>query len=565
MLLVIGTAMVITLVVTLILAFVTASTLRSRHEQDYLAAAAAAQAGIDDYLSRLNAQNTYWQATDCANVAEQHPVTSGTAPCGWNAGTPVGWSPIAGTTSPTGKPCAATPTPVGCGVFHYDVDTSHTLSDGTIWLTSTGRSKQVTRSVRVSIREAGFTDFLYYSDIETVDPANRYVYGVNNGTAQAKCAHHVWDSTPRDTSYCSDIYWTDNDIIDGPLHTNDALLITGSPRFDGPASTTYPACAPNGHGQPPPQASCYRNGGSAHPVFSKGLSYASAVQLPPTNSALRAQTDPATAAGTPGCLFTGPTRLRFNSNGTMTVWSPYTLSSEPGCGPAQPSNATIPVPNNNVIYVQGVPSHQHTPGSGNCPAGAIGGYPQSGDVNYDYGEYDCRAGTLFVSGQVSGRVTIGADNNIIVVNDLTYAGGANGADSLGLIANNSVEVYHPVRCTRWHGQTCTDGVNLDLPGQSSPFTSPVIDAAILSLAHSFAVQVYPLGNPLGTLNVFGAISQKFRGAVGTFSQQSGDASTGYYKSYSYDARLKYAPPPYFLDPVETAYGVTTFSEVRARY
>jgi hypothetical protein len=565
MIIVIGTAMVLTLVVAVVLAYATLSVLRSRHEQDYLAAIAAAQAGVDDYLSRLNADNTYWQTTDCTNIAERHPVTSGSAPCGWSGSTSVGWSPIAGTTSPSGQSCAATPTPVGCGLFHYDVDTSHTLSDGTIWLTSSGRSKQVNRSVKVAVREEGFTDFLYYSDIESVDPSNRYVYGVNNGNAQAKCSHHFWDNSPRDTSYCSDIYWTDNDVINGPLHTNDALLITDSPTFNGPASTSYPACAPNGHGQKPPQASCYRNGGSAHPVFSKGLSYASEVQLPPTNSALRAQTDPATSTGAPGCLFTGPTRIRFNTGGTMTVWSPYTLSNTSGCGGAQPSNATITVPDNNVIYVQNVPSGQRTPRSGDCAPGAIGGYPQSGDVNYDYGEYDCRAGTLFVSGQLSGRVTAGADNNIIVVDDLTYAGGATGADSLGLVANNSVEVYHPVRCTRWQGQTCTTGTNMNLPGQSSAFTNPVIDAAILSLAHSVAVQVYPLGNPLGTLNVFGAMSQKYRGAVGTFSQQTGDASAGYYKNYSYDTRLKYAPPPFYLDPVETAYGVTTFAEVRAVY
>lgn len=562
MVLVVGSALVLMLAVSVVVEYAALSVKSARREQDYLAALSAAQAGVDDYLSRLNANSLAWTTVSCTNPAVPRPTTGPGAPCGWTAGTPVGWAPIAGASDPAGRPCTTVPTPTNCARFHYDADTTRTLSAGLITLTSTGSSNGVTRSVRVAVRRQGFADFLYYSDIESVDPANPYVYGVNNRTAQTKCSRHYWDVPSRDSGYCYDIYFTGGDTLDGPVHSNDALLITGAPTFNGAVSTAYPLCAPNALGIPPASSLCYRNGGSASPVFNRGVSYSSQVQLPPANTALRAQTEVATATGTPGCQFTGPTRIRFNTSGTMSVWSPYTLAVNPGCGVVKPNNALVNVPADNVIFVRNVPSSQATPAAGDCAAGVIGGYPQAGDANYSIGEYDCRAGTVFVDGQLSGRVTVGADNNIVIVGDLTYAGGASGSDSLGLVANNSVEIYHPVACSRWSGSVCTAGTNMSRP-TGGTFQNPTVHAAIMSLSHSFTVQLYPLGAPLGRLTVFGSISQKYRGAVGTFSGNS--SVSGYSKSYSYDTRLKFAPPPFYLDPVQTSYGPATFAEVKAAY
>ena len=74
---------------------------------------------------------------------------------------------------------------------------------------------------------------------------------------------------------------------------------------------------------------------------------------------------------------------------------------------------------------------------------------------------------------------------------------------LGLVADNDVAVYHPV-----NGSGAT---------QAGSLTDPTIDAAILSLNHSFYVQNWATGAPLGTLTVNGVITQEFRGPVGTFS------------------------------------------------
>ena len=105
---------------------------------------------------------------------------------------------------------------------------------------------------------------------------------------------------------------------------------------------------------------------------------------------------------------------------------------------------------------------------------------------------------------------------------------------LGLVANNFVRVKHP----------CSNGTN-----GSGSISNLTIDAAILAIDHSFIVDHYDCGSSLGTLQVNGAIAQKFRGAVGT------TGGTGYIKDYNYDDRLRYQEPPHFFDPVQSAWHV----------
>ncbi len=560
LILVISVGFIVTTLMATLMAYTVLSVTHARKEQDYQAALSAAQAGVDDYLSRLNANNVYWQSTDCSNFAMQRPMPGARPTCGWDSTIPVGWVSLAGAQTPSGVSCSTMPTPVACTVYHYDVDASGTLGNGTISVTSTGRSKAVSRSIRVSVRRQSFGDFLYFTDYETVDPSNPFVYGFNNTQAASVCARHYWDNPPRNPG-CRDINFIDGDTINGPLHSNDAIVMSGSPQFNGPVTTAYPSCQTTG-GAAPQASSCYRNGGNASPSFAKGISYVNRLPLPASNGALQAQTEAATATGTPGCGYIGPTRIHFYNDGTMDVWSPYTTTVNPGCGSAPFSSVAqrVSVPNNNVIFVAPVPSGQTTPAAGNCAPGAIGGYPQANDVNYYYGEYDCRAGTVFVDGTLSGRVTLGAQSSIIITDNLTYANGSASSDSLGLIAANSVEVYHPVQCTGTDNNgNCSAGTNMNRPG-GAPFTNPTIQAAVLSLQHSFAVQMYSLGAPLGKLNLYGSIGQLYRGAVGT-----GNGATGYLKSYVYDTRLKFAPPPFYLNPVQAKYISAVFAEVPPAY
>ena len=49
-----------------------------------------------------------------------------------------------------------------------------------------------------------------------------------------------------------------------------------------------------------------------------------------------------------------------------------------------------------------------------------------------------------MSGTLAGQLTIAAQNDIIIKDNLLYHQYPNGTDVLGLIANNNVAVYHPV-------------------------------------------------------------------------------------------------------------------------
>jgi hypothetical protein len=156
---------------------------------------------------------------------------------------------------------------------------------------------------------------------------------------------------------------------------------------------------------------------------------------------------------------------------------------------------------------------------------------------------------VYISGTYAGSMTIGSAKDIIIRptaspaamaanpalqtdGDLKRADGSSWL--LGLIANNYVRVYHP----------CTGGTN------TSPVMNTVrIDAAILSLLHSFIADNWACGAQLDALTVNGAIAQKYRGTVGT------SGGTGFKKDYNYDDRFKFRSPPFFLDPVAASWRI----------
>ncbi|MGH2661713.1 MAG: pilus assembly PilX N-terminal domain-containing protein [Actinomycetota bacterium] len=521
-----GVAMVIVAISTFVtLALVTvavqsavSSRSLSRRDQDWNASLAAAEAGIDDYLSRLNRDDSYWL------YSATNPPSDGNQAF-------TDWVPIPG--------------PANEGDFRYDPDTSRLVSEGVVSLTSTGRVRGTTRTVQVALRKRNFLDYLYFTDYETKDPA-----AYNTGfpdfdeftptEAQTLCERHYYGVPPRDPD-CTDIYFFSRDTLNGPVHSNDAILISGTPRFMGEVTTSWDD--PSGR----------RWRGSGNPSFARpgDPELVSPLTLPPSNTAIRTEAD--AALGGTGCLYTGPTSIVLNPNGTMDVDSDFTLPGSGNCS----TGLGVALPPNGVIYVQNVPAGHPNAGCTTHPLG----YPITNDIT----NYSCRDGDVFLEGTLNGRLTIAAEHDITVVWHVTYAGGLAGDDILGLVANNYVQVYHPVRCTSTDGDgNCTNGVNLAVrPPPNQFFRDPQIHAAILSVQHSFRVQNYRFGGALGLLGVRGAIAQKFRGIVGTFA--GGNPNSGYEKDYVYDQRLRYQSPPHFLDPVSSSWQVANWAEEPPAY
>lgn len=578
MILVLGTALVLTGLVVATLAFTVNGVRSARGDQDWQAALPAAEAGVDHYLSRLNEDGTYWEYGNPAAPFSASSAALLTLPTGASANPAFdGWTDVPGSE--------------GRAQFRYAVDTTAFFTSGIIKLQSTGRVGDRTRTVESSIGRRNFIDYLYFTDFEVKDPA---LYSTAAGDsydpagALVECNRHLYDATPgyvrRDrvnsdvpaasaNPGCSNINFVGEggtpyfagDTLNGPFHSNDAVYVCRNPTITAEATTSYDGSLTEGRHYVR-NTGCSTTGTPQIAASGNDFTYAPPLELPPTNGALANQVDPTYTDGeTPGCLYTGPTEIRFNDDETMDVTSPW---SKPG-GPADcgtgPGRA---LPDRGVIWVRNVPSAPDAD-SRDSPTLASGatctstsnplGYPKRynayGYILRDVTPYGCRSGDAIVSGRVKGQVTVGAENNIVIANDLTYAdsgctsSGSTCTDIIGLIANNFVETMHPVWCNS--SGTC---YNL-----TSAQDDLVVEAAILSVQHSFRVQNYQVAQPLGMLTVRGAIGQKFRGAVGSTN------GPGYSKNYNYDWRLRYASPPYFIDPVESAFGQKTWSEPRAAY
>ena len=517
MIAVIGAIALMTLLVSAALAATNADLGLVRRDLDDKRAYAAAQAGIADYNFHLNNDSGYW--TRCANVPMPHavnldapgePATTRTVP-GSTDGSTYGIELIPA----TGQSACSTTNPVGSMLEGSGPNI------GTFRIRSTGYSGNTKQSIVATFKQATFLDYVYFTQLETSDPVT---YGFPNPSAALTGAYSQCTKFRRDGREsqsipnsggirCDQIVFISGDDIDGPLHTNDDLAICGSPSFGRSASDVTEVSAP-------PVGWDNGNNCSASPTFvGPFTTNAPVLTPPPTNAELR------NYAG-PSYTYTGQTRIELSGT-SMRI----------------NGGASIAIPSSGVVYVA----------NGSCSATYspfTTAYPSSSG---------CGNAVVHTQpgGSYSGQLTIAAENDVIVDDDINRTGGG----LLGLVANNFVRIKHPIcpsndtDCTNGtitaqtsKGQ-CNNGVNGDgsLPGLT-------IDAAILAIDHSFIVDHYNCGSQLGTLHVNGAIAQKFRGAVGTFGG-GGTVSTGYLKDYNYDDRLRYQEPPHFFDPIQSSWHV----------
>ena len=475
----------------------------TRDSQDRKQAYGAAEAGINLYQYHLNQDPDYW--TRCTNVPAPNGTENQPVNQVWNGvGTdPRRWRNVAG--MPTRYTIELLPANGAPACVEGNVGTMIDSTTGAFRIRATGQPRagsKLKRSVISTFRRRSFLDFLYFTDFETKDPV-----GYSSGSqawAQTECGDKY--RAQRDNN-CDEIQFAGFDEIKGPFHTNDDILYCGSPVFGRSSADSIEFSGP-APGYASAGGSC-----SGTPNF-KGPRRAGvkALTMPPTNTSLQAL---ATANGR---LYTGTTTIRFNGSpaNNMTVRNPNISG-----GAAQ----TVALPPNGVIYVR-----SGTGGCGTPPP------PQSAT----YSE-PSSCGNVNISGTYTSSMTVAAANDIVV---RPYSGSngdviGSGNAVLGLIATNFVRVYHPVN-------NCNDS--------TGTMNTVRIDAAILSLKHSFTVDNHACGNQLGDLTVNGAIAQKYRGVVGT------TGGTGYSKDYNYDDRLRFRSPPFFLEPIAASWHVIRSNE-----
>lgn len=492
----------------------------------------AAKAGIDDYAYRLHANTAYW--TNCATISGDavNPQGSTTkklkVPGSVNAEYAIELLPS--TSQTTYTQCNTTnPT--------LSMLQSTDPLKGTFRVRSTGYSGSAKKSIVATFKPASFLDYVYFTQRETSDPAT-YGSTTDVEAAEKQCSKTIAEGrykTKVNTSvgYCDVIHFISGDFINGPMHTNDAFVICGSPTLGGSAADPVEVSGPPKGWFSDSEIDNNSSSCTGSDKNFKGTLTANSSVLtpPPTNGELN-------TIAFPQFRFKGQVRICLSAK-NMTVMTYATTNS---C--ASPTNVKYSgaIPTNGVIYVEnGVcSSKKYTPFN----------------VSYAVTTENEGCGNAYIQGTYTGQLTIATYNDIIVTGNLCNESCSatlpfTNEAVLGLVANNFVRIYHPTKIEKWWNakrerweEECVD----DTGAQSSGVT---IDAAILAISHSFIVDSYNCGNSLGTLTVHGAIAQYYRGAVGTGSGSS--SSTGYLKSYNYDSRLRYIQPPSFISPVKTAW------------
>jgi hypothetical protein len=375
--------------------------------------------------------------------------------------------------------------------------TEPTVAEPTIKIKSTGWLKDDESSkyaVEVEVRKRRFVQQIYLSGEETNDQGES-----------------VW--------------WTTDDIVNGPFHTNGTLNINGKPKFLD--RVTYVKGIKK-----------YTN--QSEPICSHGPpEKVEPMVFPTTNQQLKTQ------AQYNGYYFNGRTSIMLSESGIK-------IRNKDG------AVQTITDLKNGVIYVDGNVSNK------------------SSD------KWKVDTGNAFVSGKLNGRLTIAAANDIYITGydpteykwnsvknyptggiayfDTTFDENGNvlqdGDDMLGLIADQYVRILH----YGWFGDKwSTGGWGGSQDNNPVALNDITIHGAIFALNKSYEFEDHE-GGKFGTITLNGSICQNRRGAVGTFSGNT--TVSGYAnKNYIHDPRMAYDTPPHFLEPTNAGWEIVSWKKV----
>lgn len=210
------------------------------------------------------------------------------------------------------------------------------------------------------------------------------------------------------------------------------------------------------------------------------------------------------------------------------------------------------------------------------------------DPNNDVTPYHHGYGDVYVQGQVTGNLSIVAEHDIVITNDLTYSNStvSSTSDGMALIANHNVRIYRPMTCaddgaigatTAGYCPNDLSGVytdNLTWPLENNypsymyvPNNAPSmtnggngrIYATVFTLRGSFLADNFYRGAIGHGITIYGGLYQYHRGPTsmpyqGRPYQGSGNKMPGISVTYNFDnmraggavnggLRVPYIPPP----------------------
>ncbi len=478
----------------------------NRYDLNQKRAYEAAKAGVNDYVFHLHDETDYWakctNVTPATNAVNQVGSTAKRRPVPGNTGGTYAIELLPASGQTTYTQCD----PANPGPSMLE---SSGMLKGTFRIRSTGYSGGAEVSIVATFKPATFLDYVYFTQRETTDPV---AYGYALGTPQrtgvdGQCSKSFEEGRMNaeipnlSKTYCVVISFGKGDVINGPMHTNDAFVYCENPTLGRSPTDPIEVSGPDPGWYETRDIINSGSGCASTNVNVKGTFFPDSpvINPPPSNAALQ------TIAG---LKFAGQVRICLSGNN-------MTASYGKSCT-ATPLAYSGTFPANGVIYVENVECDP-----GYSPFTVT--YPETS-----------KCGNAYIRGEYSGQLTVAAANDIIIDGHLKHSG----EGVLGLVANQFVRVFHP-----YPSQTATSC------GSGGHGTGTIeslrIDAAILAIDHSFIVDHYNCGSNLKKLTVNGAIAMKYRGPVGT------QAGNGYIKDYNYDDRLRYMQPPSFIQPAES--------------
>jgi hypothetical protein len=357
----------------------------------------AALAGVQEFEYQMQINPNYWQT--CGEQANKLPQETGSS-------YKVKILPATGQTAcSTSKPFESVIESTGSAANTFRIES----------VGSAGKSPEEHHTIVATFKVTGFLNFIYYTNHEDEDPS---LYSAPTGCSLPNTYY-----PETETDGCQRIEFATGDSINGPVHTNDAACVGGSASFGRSGHT------------PPDVVEFYRGLNSkctgTGKYYTATKNYIKGELLTPPSSDASLAT-----YATEEDKFSGVTVLTLDG---ATNEIEVTNAEFNGGLPKK-----IPWPSNGLIWVKQA--------SGSCnytysPIGADGPKEAESETN---------CGNVYVSGTYSKSLTIGSSDDVIVKGP-TYpegnlGGEPTGTATLGLIANNFVRVYHPIKET-YEGST----------------------------------------------------------------------------------------------------------------